>query len=63
MTRVLTVEQYHAVYPEWNRSVLTQPRREVSSELHTIDQEEEWNTPQNVHCHSCLVSNYTILFT
>ena len=59
--RDLAMEQYHLVYPEWNGSTLTQPRREVASEFHTTTQEEEWNTPQNVHCHSCLVSAYTIL--
>ena len=58
----LTVEQYYTVNPEWNRSALTQPRGEVSSKFHAITQEEEWNTPQNAHCHSCLVSTYSTLF-
>ena len=35
MMRDLTVEQYHMVYPEQNRSALTQPRVEVSSGFHT----------------------------
>ena len=46
MTRDLTAEQYPIVYPEWNGSALTQPRREVSSEFHTMTQEEEWNAPK-----------------
>ena len=62
MMRDLTVEQYHMVYPEWNGLALNWPRGEVSSEFHTITQEEKQNTPQNTHCHSSLVSNYTILF-
>ena len=56
------MEQYHTVYPEWNGSALTQPRREVSSEFHTTTMEKEWNTPQNAHYHFCLISTYTILF-
>ena len=63
MMRDLTVEQYCMVYPEQNGPALTQPRREESSKLQAITQKEEWNTPQNAHHHSCLVSTYTILFT
>ena len=63
MMKDLTVEQCCTVYPEGNKSVLTQPRREVSSEIHAITQGEEQNMPQNAHYHSCLVSTYTILFT
>ena len=63
MMRDLTVEQYSMVYPEQNGSALAQPRRKVLSEFHAITQEEEWNTPQNAHHHSWLVSNYTTLFT
>ena len=58
--RDLKVEQYLMVYLEWNGSALTWPRKEVSIKFHPITQEEEWNTPQNIHCYSCLVSNYTI---
>ena len=58
------MEQYHMVYPEWNRSVLTHPRWKVPREFHTTSREdEEWNTPQNAHYCSCLVSAYTILIT
>ena len=64
MMRDLTMEQYHTVYPEQNRSALTQPGRKIASEFHTITLEDKkWNTPQNAHCHSCLVSAYTILIT
>ena len=55
------MEQYHMLYPKQNGLALTKPRREVSSEFYTATLEEEWNTPQNAHCHSCLVSAYTIL--
>ena len=41
MKKDLTVEQYHMVYPEWNGSVLTQPRREVSSKFNKITQKEK----------------------
>ena len=61
--RDLTVEQYHMVYPEWNGSVLSWLRGEVSDKFHIIIQEEEQSTLQNAHCWFCLVSTYTILFT
>ena len=47
VTRNLTVEQYHMVYPEWKGWALTQLRREVCNEFHAITEEEEWNAHKN----------------
>ena len=51
---------YGIPWTKWSSTLQT--KKEVSSELHAITQEEEWNTSISAHHHSCLVSHYTLLF-
>ena len=63
MTKDLTVEQYHMVCPEWYRSALNQPRGKYPvSFIPSLRGRNELHLKYAYH-HSCLVCDYTILFT